>query len=273
MVIEPRPLPSSTLKNMAAIKKEEESKPNCHQRDEYCWRWYLDDPQKPIELSEDNLRVLFHPRMSFSCTGIRGDKPLHSNMEHWFQVRIDGPFHGQTTRMIGIGLKTTCLHRNSNYSFYPLIGEDSGSWGFNYTGKTHHNGIFRDYATIDQSHTLQSMIVGVYYNSYFGSLVFSYEGESLGLAFDNIPSTALELYPMVCSSSKTSSMKLLHCYSSISSLKSLCRGTIRMYINGHQDIAMLPLPHHLMAYLNYKHYEHPKDHHSMLDLQTEQLLQ
>lgn len=238
------------------------------QNDEFCWRWYLDDPQKPIDLSEDNLSVTFHPRKSSGCTGIRGDTPLRKHMEHWFHVRMDGPFHGQA-RMVGVGLKTTCLHSNTK-DFYPLIGKDSGSWGFNYNGKTHHDCDFNNYSNIDHTkRTIQSMIVGVYYNSYFGSLVFSIEDESLGLAFDNIPSTALELYPMICSSARSSSMELLQCHSTLSSLKSLCRGTIRMYMKRDGDITKLPLPHHLMAYLNFQHYEHPKDYYSMLSLRQQ----
>ena len=236
--------------------------------DEFGWRWFLDDPRKPIELCENRLSITFHARKSSSCTGIRGDKALHRNMEHWFQVKMDGPFQGQA-RMVGVGLHTTCLHSNSK-DFYPLIGKDSGSWGFNYNGQTHHDSDFHEYASIDHSKRhITSMVVGVYYNSYFGSLVFSLEDESLGLAFDSIPSVAFELYPMVCSSSRNSKMELLQCGSSVCSLKSLCRGTIRLYLNKKQDdIQNLPIPSHLKAYLNFQHYEHPKDYYSLLNLKS-----
>lgn len=233
--------------------------------DEFGWRWLLDDPQKPVELCEDRLSITFHPRRSSGCTGIRGDKVLHRNMEHWFQVRMDGPFYGQA-RLVGVGLETTRLHSNSK-DFYPLIGKDSGSWGLNYDGRTHHDSDFFEYTKIDHSRPIDSMVVGVYYNSYYGSLVFSIDDESLGVAFDRIPSTAFELYPMVCSSSKNSKMELLQCGSSICSLKSLCRGTIHLYIEKH-NIQNLPIPPHLKAYLNFQHYEHPKDYHSTLNLKS-----
>ena len=235
--------------------------------DDFSWRWYLDDPRKPIDLSEDRLSVTFHPRKSSGCVGLRGDKALHGNMEHWFHVRMHGPFHGQA-RVVGIGLKTTNLQSNSK-DFYPLIGKGSGSWGLNYNGKTHHDCYLFDYTNIDHAkRSIESMIVGVYFNSYFGSLVFSIEDESLGIAFDNIPSVVLELYPMICSSSRNSVMKLLQCESSVCSLKSLCRGTIRMYLKRKQDVHSLPIPPHLMAYLNFQYYEHPKDYHSTLNLKS-----
>ncbi len=240
---------------------------NGNDDDDFNWRWYLDNPRKPIDLSEDRLYVTFHARKSSGCTGLRGDKALHKNMEHWFHVRMHGPFHGQA-RVVGIGLKTTNLQSNSK-DFYPLIGKDSGSWGINYNGKTHHDCNTNDYANIDHSkRIIDTMVIGVYFNSYFGSLVFSIEDESLGLAFDNIPSVVLELYPMICSSSRNSKMELIQCRSSVCSLKSLCRGTICMYLNKKQDVRLLPIPPHLMAYLNFQHYELPKDYYSTLYLKA-----
>ncbi len=234
--------------------------------EEFSWKWLSDDLQKPVDLSENGLSVTFHSRKSSGCTGVRGDKALHKNMEHWFHVRLYGPFHG-LARMVGIGLKTTSLQSNSK-DFYPLIGKDSGSWGLNYNGKTHHDCDFHDYTNIDHTRSFDSMIIGVYYNSYYGSLVFSVEDESLGLAFDSIPSAALELYPMICSSSRDSRMELLQCTSSVCSLKSLCRGTVRLYMNKISNIKRLPLPPHLIAYVNFQEYEHPKDYHSTLNLKA-----
>ena len=246
-------------KNMAEKNQDDKD-------DEFHWRWYLDDPHKPVDLSDDRLSVIFHPRKSSGCTGLRGDKPFLQNMEHWFYVKMFSPFHGQA-RMVGIGLKTTKLNSNAK-NFYPLIGKSSSSWGLNYDGKTHHDGDFKDYTDVNvHQKNRESITVGVYYNSYYGHLVFSIDDESLGLAYDNIP-TILELYPMICATSYRSKMELVHCGSCVTSLKSLCRGTIRMYLKKEDNVKDLPIPPHLKAYLNFKHYEHPKDYHSILNLKS-----
>ena len=224
-------------------------------RDEqFCWRWFLDDPYKPVNISEDRLSVLFHPRRSNGCTAVRGDTPLLQHMEHWFQVKMTGPFYGQA-RMVGLGTKSTTLHSSGSKDYYPLIGRDGGSWGLNFTGKIHHDGNEINYTIIDPSQ--ETIDIGVYYNSYYGTIVFSVNDKSLGVAFQNIP-VVMDIYPMLCSSSRNSKMDLIYCHSSIVSLKSLCRGTIRLYLKNEEDINELPLPSSLMSYLMCKTYEHPK---------------
>lgn len=229
--------------------------------EEYAWKWCLDDHHKPVVLSEDKLSVTFHPRRSNGCCAMRGDKPLLKHMEHWFEVEMQPPFYGQA-RMVGLGDKFTRL-QSSSKDFYPLIGRDCTSWGFNYTGKVLHDGHEKDYAQLEMTNN-SSLKVGVYYDSYYGNIVFTVNDKSQGIAFKNVPN-GLELYPLICSTARGSEMKLIYCHSSIISLKALCRGTVRLYVNDDNNVHNLPLPSHLKSYLLFKSYESPKykDYHHL----------
>ena len=219
---------------------------------EFVFKWWLDDANKPVILSEDHLSVVFHPRRSTGCCALRGDKPLLKHMEHWFEVEMQPPFQGQA-RMVGLGDKFTRLQSNSK-DFYPLIGRDRGSWGLNYNGYLFHDGQKTFYTDVDTENHLR---IGVYYDSYYGIIAFTVNDKSHGIAFQNI-SIGLELYPLICSTSRGSKMKLLYSYSSIISLKALCRGCIKLYVKEEKNIEQLPIPQHLKAYLLFKNYEPPK---------------
>ena len=217
---------------------------------EYSWRWAVSDQSRPVILSQDRLSVTFHPRRSLGCEVVIGDKPLLSHMEHYFEVKMEKPFHGQA-RMVGVGNKCARLHSASK-DFSPLLGRDSNSWGINYTGAIHHNTDSNKYITLDQSALSDSLRVGVYYESYYGNLSFSINGKSPGIAFQNVP-IVIDLYPMICSSSASSKMTLISCHSSVISLKALCRGTVRMYTK-EEDIEQLPIPSHIISYLLFHTY-------------------
>lgn len=223
--------------------------------DSFVWRWCTDEStQSLVKLMDDNLTVIFHPIDSTGCTVIRGDKPLHKHMEHWFEVEMTPPIYGQA-RMVGIGDRYTRLH-SSPQDFYPLIGRDCSSWGLNYTGKTLHDGVKRDYIT--DTHNIMSLLkMGLYFDSYFGNIAFMMNDKHYGIAFKNI-SLTVDLYPMISATSRDSQIKLTYNHSSIISLKALCRGTIRLYVSEDKDINSLPIPSHLKAYLMFKSYELPK---------------
>lgn len=218
--------------------------------DEFPWRWAAPTSSSaPVVISPDRLSVLFHPRRSTGCAAVAGEKPLHKHMEHFFEVVMAGPLHGQA-RMVGVGNKFAPLQSGSK-DFFPLIGKDGNSWGLNYDGELIHDANRRSYCDMRQStFNKEGIRVGVYYDSYYGNLSFSVDNKCLGIAYNNIP-IVIDLYPMVCSSSRNSNMTLVSCYSSVVSLKALCRGTVRMYTK-EEDIDKLPIPPHLILYNKFR---------------------
>ena len=210
------------------------------------WQWN-NSQIRGVLLHQDRTKVTFHPNGSWGCAAIRGVKPLLPNMEHYFEVVLDGPFYGQA-RMVGIGTAHVIL-QSHNYDFYPLLGKDDNSWALNYNGDKYHAGQKEKYVSIPLD-KLKQLHVGVYYDGLHGTLCFEINGERFGVAYNNIYPD-LELYPMLCASSAGTIMTLTQSHSAIISLKAVCRGAIRMAVKD-GDIKHLPLPNHLKNYLAYR---------------------
>ncbi len=225
----------------------QENVPSCD------WHWSEVLHGRGVLLDEDKNIVTFHPQKSSGCVAIMGTKRFLPNMEHYFEVKMIGPFFGKA-RMVGIGTKHTALQSNQ-YDFYPLIGKDTCSWGLNYTGETYHQSEIQQHVHLnpDQYRSIQ---IGVLYDSYYGTLSFDVNGKSCGIAFKNVV-TSMELYAMACASAAKSVMHLMHTHSSVMSLKALCRGVVRMAVREEEDFSRLPLPEHLRAYLAFRTHEPP----------------
>ena len=232
------------------MKEEEEAEEEGDEEEQSKWSWYWSDKDlgRGVQLHQDKYSVTFHPNGSWGCAAIRGGKPLLPNMEHYFEIVMTGPFYGQA-RMVGIGTKHVSLHSHS-LDFYPLLGKDDNSWGLNYNGEKLHAGQVEKYAHM-QLDKLSTLRVGVYYNGLYGTLAFEINGEQFGVAYSNIY-TDLELYPMMCASSASTTMTLSQSQSVLISLKAVCRGAIRMAVDQEKDIDELPLPSHLKSYLRYR---------------------
>lgn len=219
------------------------------------WTWNEKDSGKGVVVHKDKRRVTFHPNKSVHCAAVRGVSPLVSNMEHFFEVEMKGPFCGQA-RQVGIGTKSTTLQSNI-YDYYPLLGKDVFSWGMNYNGQKSHAGDMVRHINFDfDKHS--TIRIGVHFDAYYGHLSFEFNGKSPGLAFDKVI-TSVDYYPMLCASAQGTEMKLTQCFSSVLSLKALCRGVIRHQITNDRDYDKLVLPNHLKAFLQYKT---PKTHKS-----------
>ena len=231
-----------------AMKEEEEEEEDEEEQPRWGWQWSDRGQARGVLLHQDKITVTFHPNRSWGCAAIRGVKPLLPNMEHYFEIVMDGPFYGQA-RMVGIGTKHVVLESH-NYDFYPLLGKDDNSWGLNYNGEKFHAGRVEKYAPV-QLEKLNSLQIGVYYNGLYGTLSFEINGEQFGVAYSNIY-TDLELYPMLCASSAGTKMTLTQSHSSVVSLKAICRGVIRMALKDENDVHFLPLPSHLKSYLSYR---------------------
>ena len=227
------------------MSDEEEDEPKCE------WHWSDTEHGRGVLVHENKLNVTFHPNGSFGCVALRGTKQLIQNKQHYFEVKFISPFHGQA-RAVGIGTKHTLL-QSHHMDFYPLLGKDHCSWGFNYNGTVSHHGNTRQYTNIDPDKH-EAICVGVHYDGYYGTLSFEINNKSYGVAFNNITPN-LELYPMICASARNTEVELTECYSSVMSLRALCRGVIRMQITDEKDFDKLPLPAHIKAYVTFRAYE------------------
>lgn len=212
------------------------------------WRWNDKDCGKDLVLHRHKLAVTLHPGKSAGCVLVRGDKVLRPNMEHYFEVELKGPFHGQA-RQVGIGTKHTALQSN-HCDFYPLIGKDISSWGVNYNGYKSNAGDKALHVKIEPE-KYEVIKVGVHYDSYYGRLAFELNGKSSGLAYEKVH-TNIDMYPMLCGSAAGTQMRLVYSSSSVMSLKAICRGMVRQCVSREKDLEQLALPTHLKRYLLYR---------------------
>ena len=222
------------------------------------WTWNDKECVKGVKV-DDKRCLTFHSNKSVRCVAVRGVKVLAPNMEHYFEVEINGPFFGQA-RVVGIGTGKTALQSN-NLDFYPLIGKDLFSWGVNYDGDKIHGGKKEKYARV-KPEECSAIQIGVHFDSYHGHLSFDFNGESHGIAFDKVI-TGINYYPMVCASAYNTKMELTQCCSSVMPLKALCRGVIRSHVTNERDFEKLVLPTSLKSYLVYnKRPKTDESHHS-----------
>lgn len=224
------------------------SQESLSEEDVFSWYWSDTHHGREVSVHNDKRTLTFHPSSSNYSTAIRGTKILSKNMEHYFEVEMQSPFFGQA-RQVGLGTSLTALESNS-LDFSPILGKDHGSWGLNYDGYKYHSGSKEKYVSIDPD-KFDILQVGVLYDSYYGTLSFRYNGKWCGVAFEHVI-TNLDLYPMLCSSSAKSVMKLTHCSSSVMSLKALCRGVVRMNIAQDKGYEELDVPNHIKAYLTHR---------------------
>lgn len=121
--------------------------------------------------------------------------------------------------MIGVGTAQADL--SANNKFCSLLGLNKESWGFSYKGKIQHNGERRDYS----EQFYQGSLVGLYYDSWKGTIEFFVNRKPLGIAFTGLFN--LSLYPMVCSTAAKSIVRLSQCVSAQSSLQMDCVKMLR----------------------------------------------
>ena len=221
----------------------------CDENLPFCeWQWNDKDCGRDLVIHKQKLGVTFHPVKSSGCVVVRGEKVLRPNMEHYFEVELQGPFHGKA-RQVGVGTKHTALQSNT-CDFYPLIGKDLSSWGVNYDGSKSNAGTTKHHVSITPE-KYDVIKVGVHYDSYYGTVAFEVNGKSSGLAYDRVH-TNIDMYPMLCASAANTQMRLVYATSSVMSLKAIARGVIRSGISREKDIEKLTLPPHLKSYLLYR---------------------
>lgn len=232
---------------MSDSKGSQDSLSQCED-EVFEWCWSDTHHGREVTVHSDKHKLTFHPNGSNHSSAIRGTKILRKNMENYFEVELSSPFYGHV-RQVGIGTEHTPLENNT-YDFSPLIGKDTSSWGVNYDGRKFHRSTSDKYISIDPE-KYDTIRIGVLYDSYYGTLSYKFNGKWSGVAFDRVV-TNLNLYPMVCSSSRDSVFKLTHCCSAVMSLKGLCRGVVRQNIQNDKDYEKLSIPSHIKSYLIHK---------------------
>lgn len=129
--------------------------------------------------------------------------------------------------MVGVGTEKAELQVCKK--FCSLLGHNRESWGYSYKGYIKHAGESRDYAP----RFGQGSIVGVYLNTWRGTLQFFLNRKPLGIAFVGLHN--VDLYPMVCSTVAMSKIRIVQSSSVSASLQVDCLSMLkplhRSYLN------------------------------------------
>lgn len=221
------------------------------------WKWklparILSSPE--VERCSDGQTFVFHPSTSFGCVAVLGTTQLNENAIHSFEVEFYPPYFGEA-RAVGVGSREALLHykrrvdRHANQNTYEsLVGLNDNSWGLNYDGYVIHRNSKRHFFDKSLYDSESPLKVRVTYDACKNNLLYHVNDKDLGVAFDNINKP---VYPMMCSSGRNTRAKLLWHKSCAVTLQCMCRTVIRANTRtGHLD--ELPLPPHLIAFLNYK---------------------
>lgn len=207
-----------------------------------------------IEQSNDGQAFVFHPITSFGCVAVLGKTRFSENAIHSFAVEFYPPYFGEA-RAVGVGTKQALLHFKNRMDHYAtlntyesLVGLDENSWGLNYDGFVIHKKARKPYFDKSLYNPDSPLQVKVTYDTCSNTLSFHVNDKNLGVAFENIDRP---VYPMICSSGRDTHAKLLWHRSHIGTLQCICRSVIRANVRSGY-LEKLPLPTHVIAFLNYK---------------------
>lgn len=189
---------------------------------DWVWDGEVAHPDTKIT---NGTELVFHPVYSQGTAVIRGTQPLQPGRHHYWEIKVLSTLAG-TDIMLGIGTDKVDLlsHR---FKFASVLGQDDQSWGYSYRGLTQHNGQLKYYG----KKFSQGRIIGIYVDMFRGVLEFYLNRRSQGRAYANLPrdSTAVRIYPMVCSTSAKSSLKLINAASFSDSLVFSCMKVVCRY--------------------------------------------
>lgn len=191
----------------------------------FDWQWSEgnisdqgnDGQNVEVVISEDHLAVTFHPVFSSGTAVVKGNKPFLPDMHYFWEIKITTKLYG-TDVMIGVGTKT-CSTKLTDwyYKFCSMLGLDDQSWGFSYHGHIQHNCLVRKYG---DTFGLGN-ILGVYLDTFSGTLEFYIDRVPLGVAFRDLKGKT-PMYPMTCSTAAQSGIKLNCAVSEPTTLQLLC---------------------------------------------------
>ncbi|XP_005986996.1 SPRY domain-containing SOCS box protein 3 isoform X2 [Latimeria chalumnae] len=118
-------------------------------------------------------------------------------------------------------------------------GMDCESWGLSYKGTVWHHGQSRNYT---EPFYEKKTVIGVSLNLSKGTLAFSRNGQSLGVAFTGLKKAGTPLYPIVCSTAAETELQLGMRGCRFPSLEERCCSAILQTMEDKQHIDTLPLP-------------------------------
>nr|XP_019531815.1 SPRY domain-containing SOCS box protein 3 [Aedes albopictus]XP_019531816.1 SPRY domain-containing SOCS box protein 3 [Aedes albopictus] len=200
----------------------------------FDWTWDVDCGHPDTKIT-NGTEIVFHPVYSQGTAVIRGTQPLQQGMHHYWEIKILSQLAG-TDIMLGIGTDKVDLlaHR---FKFSSCLGLDDQSWGYSYRGLTQHNNQLKYYG----KKYSQGRIIGVYVDMFRGILEFYLNRRSQGRAYSNIPRDSKGcIYPMVCSTSAKSSIKLINAASFKDSLVFNCMKVISKYPKLLEQVYAIP---------------------------------
>ncbi|EDS28500.1 conserved hypothetical protein [Culex quinquefasciatus] len=157
-------------------------------------------------------------------------------------------------QMLGIGTDKIDLlaHR---FKFASVLGQDDQSWGYSYRGLTQHNGQLKYYG----KKFSQGRIIGIYVDMFRGVLEFYLNRRSQGRAYTNLPrDAAVRVFPMVCSTSAKSSLKLINAASFGDSLVFACMKVVCRYPKLLEQANAVPGLRRLIDELWFLQFKEPK---------------
>ncbi|XP_058832049.1 SPRY domain-containing SOCS box protein 3 [Topomyia yanbarensis] len=216
------------------------------------WTW--EEEEVRIESRIINgTEIIFHPVYSQGTAVVRGMKPLQPGRHHYWEIKILSTLAG-TDIMLGIGTENVDLQSHL-FKFSSVLGLDDQSWGYSYRGLTQHNGQLKYYG----KKFSQGRIIGVYVDLHRGILEFYLNRRSQGHAYLNIPRDGnVLIYPMVCSTSAKSSLKLINAASFADSLVFSCMKIISKYPKLLEQVNAIPGLRQLANDLWFLQFKEPK---------------
>uniref|UniRef100_H3BHM0 SPRY domain-containing SOCS box protein 3 n=2 Tax=Latimeria chalumnae TaxID=7897 RepID=H3BHM0_LATCH len=206
---------------------------------EEFWEWDTNAKSPAAYLSPCRQAVYFHidPVVASEGTaGVRGTKGF-THGEHYWEIEFLEPPYGMAV-MLGVGTKRALLHAG-NHQYIHMLGMDCESWGLSYKGTVWHHGQSRNYT---EPFYEKKTVIGVSLNLSKGTLAFSRNGQSLGVAFTGLKKAGTPLYPIVCSTAAETELQLGMRGCRFPSLEERCCSAILQTMEDKQHIDTLPLP-------------------------------
>uniref|UniRef100_A0A8D8HFS7 SPRY domain-containing SOCS box protein 3 n=4 Tax=Culex pipiens TaxID=7175 RepID=A0A8D8HFS7_CULPI len=216
------------------------------------WVWDGEEAHPDTRIT-NGTELVFHPVYSQGTAVIRGTQPLQQGRHHYWEIKVLSTLAG-TDIMLGIGTDKIDLlaHR---FKFASVLGQDDQSWGYSYRGLTQHNGQLRYYG----KKFSQGRIIGIYVDMFRGVLEFYLNRRSQGRAYANLPrDAAVRVYPMVCSTSAKSSLKLINAASFGDSLVFACMKVVCRYPKLLEQANAVPGLRRLIDELWFLQFKEPK---------------
>ncbi|XP_016906695.2 SPRY domain-containing SOCS box protein 3-like isoform X1 [Apis cerana] len=192
---------------------------NCGENNVHEWAWDKENATYTIILSKNDLEVKFHNGYSYGTAAVRGNKILEKGRYHYWEIKMLTPVYG-TDIMVGVGTNKVDLN-NTKHVFCSFLGLDRESFGFSYQGYIQHGGEKRKYGPCFG----QGSLIGIYLDTWRGTLEFFLNRKSLGIAFTGLRD--FMLYPMVCSTAAQSKMRLTCSCSVPVSLQVTCLSVLK----------------------------------------------